>query len=100
MPPVPVPHLFFGTIISGTRTDVLIDNKPAAVAGTVHIPQGGTFVKPPMNQGRVIIGSTTVLINNKPAARMGDVGMTCNDPVDLPTGKVMFTAPTMILIGG
>jgi len=44
------------------------------------------------------MGSTTVKINGKMAARSGDMVMTCNDPVDLPIGKVI--AVGTVLIGG
>jgi uncharacterized Zn-binding protein involved in type VI secretion len=63
-----------------------------------HIPIGGTFVKPPTNQARIIMGSSTVFINGQPAARAGDTALTCNDPVDLPSGTVV--AVSTVLIGG
>src|SRR5215472_6236114 len=93
-PPVLVPHPFSGILDGGLSGDVRIGGLPAATVGSTatntppHVPIGGTFVRPPSNQGRVITGSTTVRINGKPAARAGDTGMTCNDPVDLPVGTV------------
>ncbi|MEM7119208.1 MAG: PAAR domain-containing protein [Chloroflexota bacterium] len=105
VPPVSIPHPFNGMIVSGVSTNVMIEKKPAAVLGSVamnvppHIPQGGTFVKPPTNQGRIIQGSATVFINKKPAARIGDMVMTCNDPVDLPVGKII-AVPGTVFIGG
>jgi len=77
--PTPTPMPFNGT-------DVMIENKPAAVVGSKamniapHIPTGGPFQKPSTNRGTIIKGSAAVLINNKPAARAGDKVMTCNDP--------------------
>jgi uncharacterized Zn-binding protein involved in type VI secretion len=50
-----------------------------------------------MNQGKIMMGSTTVFINGKQAARAGDTAMTCNDPVDAPVGKVV--AVSTVLIG-
>jgi len=41
-----------------------------------------------------------VKINGKMAARMGDTAMTCNDPTDLPIGKVVLAGPCKVLIGG
>ncbi|UCD88356.1 MAG: PAAR domain-containing protein [Desulfobacterales bacterium] len=82
----------------------LIQGRPAATVGSTatntpaHVPQGGTFVKPPRNQGRIVRGSATVFINRKPAARAGDKALTCNDPVDLPVGTVV--ARSKVLIGG
>jgi uncharacterized Zn-binding protein involved in type VI secretion len=76
----------------------------AATVGSIavntppHIPQGGSFSKPPTNQGRIIKGSMTVMINGKPAARAGDTALNCNDPVDAPTGTVVAAGP--VFIGG
>jgi len=101
--PVPVPHPFSGIIDGDLSSNVNIENRPAATLNSTatntppHIPQGGTFVNPPKNKGRIIIGSVTVLINNKPAARAGDTALTCNDPVDLPVGTVV--AQSTVFIG-
>ncbi len=102
--PTPLPHPFVGMITAGTSTNVLIQGRPAATVNSIamntppHIPQGGPFQKPPTNQGKIMMGSTTVLINGKPAARNGDTVMTCNDPVDAPVGKVI--AVSTVLLGG
>ena len=102
--PTPLPSLFTGQLSGGLSPDVLIENLPAAVQGSTatnivpHIPAGGPFVKPPTNQGTIMMGSTTVLVNDKPAARAGDPALTCNDPIDLPIGKVVATST--VLVGG
>lgn len=102
--PTPLPHPFNGIINGGLSSNVKIGGRPAAVLGSTadnvppHIPQGGPFQKPPTNKATIIKGSATVMINKKPAARMGDMAMTCNDPVDLPTGTVI--AVGNVLIGG
>jgi uncharacterized Zn-binding protein involved in type VI secretion len=101
--PTPLPHPFVGILQQGLSTDVNIQGMPAATVNSIamnmppHIPQGGPFQKPPMNQGKIIMGSTTVFINKKPAARAGDTAMTCNDPADLPVGTVL--AFSNVLIG-
>ena len=101
--PTPLPHPFTGILQQGLSTDVMIQGMPAATVNSIamntppHIPQGGPFQKPPMNQGKITMGSTTVFINGKPAARAGDTAMTCNDPVDAPVGTVM--AVSTVLIG-
>jgi uncharacterized Zn-binding protein involved in type VI secretion len=93
--PTPLPNPFNGIITGNVSGTVRIMGQPAATLGSTatntppHIPQGGPFAKPPTNQGTIIIGSLTVLINGKPAARNGDTALTCNDPVDLPVGKVV-----------
>jgi len=103
--PTPIPHPFNGIINGGLSTDVYIEGVPSATANSTamntppHVPQGGSFQKPPSNQGKIIMGSTTVLINGKQAARNGDTAMTCNDPADLPVGQVMSTTTT-VLVGG
>lgn len=102
-PPVPtsLPHPFSGTLLRGLSTDVMIQSMPAATVNSIamntppHIPQGGPFQKPPINQGKIIMGSTTVFINGKPAARAGDRAMTCNDPADAPVGTVVATGTVM-----
>jgi len=89
--PTPIPHPFNGNLSSNVK----IMGMPAAIQGSTadnippHIPQGGTFQKPPGNKGQIITGSATVMINGKPAARNSDTALTCNDPVDLPAGTVI-----------
>jgi uncharacterized Zn-binding protein involved in type VI secretion len=100
--PTPLPHPFSGTLLQGLSTNVMIQGMPAATVNSIainmppHIPQGGPFQKPPMNQGKIMMGSATVMINNKPAARTGDTAMTCNDPADMPVGKVVAVSTVMI----
>jgi len=104
--PTPLPSPFNGTLSTGLSTNVNIEGKAAATvnSGAVnmppHMPQGGPLQKPASNQGKIIMGSATVMINGKPAARLGDTAMTCNDPVDLPVGKVVLAGPCKVMIGG
>ncbi len=100
--PTPLPHPFTGMIAGGLSANVKIMGMPAATLGSTadnlppHIPQGGPFQKPPANKATIMIGSPTVLINGKPAARNGDMALTCNDPVDLPVGKIIAVGTVMI----
>ena len=100
--PTPLPHPFAGMIAGGLSANVKIMGMPAATLGSTadnlppHIPQGGPFQKPPTNKATIMIGSPTVMINGKPAARNGDMAMTCNDPVDLPVGKIIAVGTVMI----
>ncbi len=102
--PTPLPHPFMGMIDANLSQDVKIMGMPAATVDSTasnlppHIPQGGPFQKPPSNKAAIKLGSTTVKINGKMAARNGDMAMTCNDPSDLPVGKVI--AVGTVLIGG
>jgi uncharacterized Zn-binding protein involved in type VI secretion len=103
--PTPLPSPFNGMLTGGLSTSVKIMGRFAAVLGSTannlppHIPAGGPFLKPPTNQGRVMLGSFTVMIQGKPAARVGDPCLTCNDPVDAPTGTVVVAGPCTVMIG-
>jgi len=100
--PTPLPHPFSGIINGNLSANVKIMGLPAATVGSTaqnmppHIPQGGSFQKPPSNRATIQIGSPTVKINGKPAVRNGDTAITCNDPVDLPVGKVVAVGAVMI----
>ncbi len=102
--PTPLPHPFTGIIDGNLSSDVNIMGMPAATVDSSasnmppHIPQGGPFQKPPSNKATIKMGSATVKINGKMAARNGDMAMTCNDPSDLPVGKVI--AVGTVFIGG
>lgn len=102
--PTPLPHPFTGIIDGNLSSDVKIMGVPAATVDSTasnmppHIPQGGPFQKPPSNKATIKIGSATVKINGKMAARNGDMAMTCNDPSELPVGKVI--AVGTVFIGG
>lgn len=99
--PFPAPHAFNGTLDAALSPDVKIMGRPAAVVGSMatnipHLPAGGSFVVPPLNRGRVSVGSATVFINGKPAARAGDTAMTCDDPAEMPVGTVQATGTVFI----
>jgi len=100
--PVPIPHAFNGALDGNLSTTVKFMGKPAATVGSTatntpsHVPQGGSFINPPTNRATVTLGSTTVRIGGKAAARNGDTAMTCNDPADLPVGKVLATGTVLI----
>ena len=104
--PTPLPHPFKGIIDGGLSQDVKIMGLPAATVGSTatntpaHLPTppGTAFQMPPTNRAKISMGSTTVLINGKSAARNGDTAITCNDPVDIPSGTVVATG--RVLIGG
>jgi uncharacterized Zn-binding protein involved in type VI secretion len=102
--PTPLPHPYTGVINGNVSSNVKIMGMPAAIAGSTatnlppHVPQGGPFQKPPSNKGTIKMGSATVKINGKMAARNGDMAITCNDPTDLPVGKVV--AAGTVMLGG
>ena len=100
--PTPLPHPFSGIIDGNLSSDVKIMGMPAATVDSTatnippHIPQGGPFQKPPSNKATIKMGSFTVKINGKMAARNLDIAMTCNDPTDLPSGKVIAVGTVLI----
>jgi uncharacterized Zn-binding protein involved in type VI secretion len=102
--PTPLPHPFVGILNGGLSSDVKIMGMPAATVDSTadntpqHIatPPGTAFQKPPSNKATIKIGSATVKINGKMAARNGDTAMTCNDPADLPSGKVIAVGTVLI----
>lgn len=99
---VPVPHSFTGIIDGNLSQNVKIEGMPAATVDSTatnmpfHIPQGGPFQKSPSNKATINIGSTTVRINGKMVARNGDTAITCNDPSDMPIGKVIATGTVFV----
>ena len=101
--PTPLPHPYVGRVTGGCATDVLVNGRPAAVQGSTtrldspHIPQGGTFQRPPTGAGTVQAGSATVLANGKPLARLGDAVATCNDPSDAPTSVIAAGSPDVMV---
>jgi uncharacterized Zn-binding protein involved in type VI secretion len=102
--PTPIPNPFTGVIDGALSSNVKIMGKPAATVDSTatntpsHSPKSGSFQKPPTNKGKISVGSSTVNINGKKAARNGDTAITCNDPSDLPVGKVIATGT--VIIGG
>lgn len=93
--PTPLPSPFRGPLSSELSGTVFADEKAAATVGSKatnaspHVPAGGPFQSPPANEATVEMGSGTVFIDDKAAARLGDTATTCNDPSDLPIGKVI-----------
>jgi hypothetical protein len=44
-----------------------------------HIPPGGTFIKPPTNDGEIYMGSMTVVVEGEPFPFMGMQVLTCQE---------------------
>ena len=99
---VPLPHPFSGKLTESLSKNVKIMGKAAATKGSwgknnpKHVAMGIKFVKEPSNKGTVFLGSFTVKINGKQAARSGDMVLTCNDPTDLPVGKLIASGTVKI----
>jgi uncharacterized Zn-binding protein involved in type VI secretion len=102
--PQPSPPLpFAAPLLTGLATKTMITGKPAVVAGSsgintpphIGLHPSDPFMAPNLQQGQVVMGSTTVLIEGKPAARTGDQVLMC---AGLP-GQLVGSAAT-VLIGG
>ncbi|MCA9625563.1 MAG: PAAR domain-containing protein [Myxococcales bacterium] len=99
--PTPLPNPFRGPLSGGLSSTVFADEKAAATVDSTaqnaspHVPQGGSFQNPPKNEAKIIQGSGTVFIDDKAAARLGDPADTCNDPSDLPIGKVIASGTVL-----
>ncbi|MDF0676191.1 MAG: PAAR domain-containing protein [Nitrospira sp.] len=102
--PTPLPHPFTGIINGNLSSDVNIMGQPAATIDStadntpshVPTPPGTAFQNPPANRATIKLGSPTVRINGKMVARNGDMAMTCNDPADMPVGKVIAVGTVLI----
>jgi uncharacterized Zn-binding protein involved in type VI secretion len=62
----------------------------------IPTPPGTAFQKAPANKATIKVGSASVKISGKAAARSTDPAATCNDPVDLPVGKVIAVGTVFI----
>lgn len=79
-PPIPVPHPYVGIVFDPfdyapvIGSTVVVNGMHRAIAGTAgkavppHIPIGGTFVKPPLNEDENFMGSMTVEFDGDAAA--------------------------------
>ncbi len=106
--PTPIPHPCASMIKDKVAKKVKVMGQPGATLDSVskhtppHIPMGpGPFQKPPANKGEIAMtGSNGVLYQGKSAAALGDMAMMCADPSDMPVGKVIGTAATVLVGGG
>jgi uncharacterized Zn-binding protein involved in type VI secretion len=99
MPGPPMP--FAAPLTVGLAATVLIAGKPAAVQGSsgfctpphVGLHASDPCMVPTMQQGQVLVGSTTVLIASKPAAYTGCSVSQC---MNIPS-QVAGTAATVLI---
>src|SRR5262249_50942985 len=102
--PTPIPPRCTSIIKDEVATTEKWTGQRGAVKGPIpkhtppHIPQGGSFSKPPSNQGEIFLTtSLEVYFEGKEAAVLGDTAKMCADPVDQPVGKVIGTAATVLV---
>lgn len=100
--PQPAPPMpFSAPLTMNLANTVMIGGKPAAVAGSqgmntpphVGLHPADPYMAPPMQMGKVVVGSTTVMFENKPAATAQSTGTCCATP-----GSLVPTV-TDVLIG-
>lgn len=88
--PVPIPHphisLVFDVIdyVPILGATVKVGGIPRSTAGSAgrpipHIPMGGPFSKPPMNEDEIFMGSTTVLADGGPLSFTALPTLSCHD---------------------
>ena len=117
VPPLPIPHPFIGMVVDPMDlapiigATVMVNSMPRATAGTgcknipPHIPIGGTFVKPPGNEGEIFMGSATVLADGAPLSFLALPVLSCSD-VGMPPpprakkkgGAKSLALPTTVLM--
>jgi RHS repeat-associated protein len=91
---------------------VLVNSLPAATTGMqttnkmtmphIPTPPGVSFAKGlPENDGTIITGSKTVHFSGPNASRLGDLVMTCSEPVRLPSSTIIAIPMGLpVLVGG
>lgn len=91
VPPIPIPHPFMGIVFDPAEFvplkgfNVMVNGIPRGQGGSAvkmtvpHIPIGGTFVKPPTNDGELYMGADTIGVENEPFAYMGLPVLSCQD---------------------
>jgi len=90
--PQPAPPMpFSAPLTMNLANTVMIDGKPAAVAGSqgmntpphVGLHPSDPYMAPPTQMGQVVVGSTTVMFENKPAATAQSTCTCCATPGSL-----------------
>lgn len=114
--PTPMPHPHIAMIIDPMDyvpvlgATVFIGPLPRASAGTAgkpipHIPMGGPFVKPPMNEDEIFMGSATVLADGDPLSFTALPVLSCQDvgmispPRKKPKRSYGMVLPLSLVIG-
>ncbi|HMW46681.1 MAG TPA: RHS repeat-associated core domain-containing protein [Marinagarivorans sp.] len=115
--PVPIPHPHIALVLDPMDyipiigATVLVGGIPRGTAGTSgkvipHIPMGGPFVKPPMNEDEIFMGSATVLADGSPLSFTAlpvlgcqDVGMISPIRLKKPKKTYGMVLPTSIVMG-
>lgn len=90
-----------GPVLLGGRMATVTGDAASMPVKHIVIPPGTTFalgITP--SDAELLVGSKTVLVRGSSAVRAGDPGLPCSEPIRLPTGVVVPTAPHNVMIGG
>src|SRR4051794_28877453 len=119
--PTPLPSPFVGLVFdpggmafsvgfgaaTGGVSFTLVNGLPATNTGTgaintltmPHIPVPGPFSKPPSNDADLMFGGLKVTFGGSHVVRLGDIALSCNDPVKLPVSVVLaIPAGPLVLV--
>ncbi len=94
---MPVPHIFLPPGVAWAP--VPRAPKPSVgLAGKLPLPDPPM---PPPSDALLLMGSMTVKMMGSNAVRMGEIALSCSDPVRMPTSAVVSTGlPQMVTVGG
>jgi RHS repeat-associated protein len=109
--PTPLPNPFVGMVFdlagmafsmgfgaaTGGVSFTLVNGLPVTNTGTgatnkmtvPHLPVPGPFAKPPSDSADLMFGGLHVQFGGSHVVRLGDMALSCNDPVELPTSTVL-----------
>jgi RHS repeat-associated protein len=109
--PTPLPNPFVGMVFdpagmvfsigfgaaTGGVSFTLVNGLPVTNTGTgatnkmtlPHLPVPGPFQKPPSDSADLMFGGLHVQFGGSHVVRLGDLALSCNDPVELPTSNVL-----------
>lgn len=92
-----------GPVLIGGRMATITGDSASMPVKHIIIPPGTVFAKGITDSdAELMVGSKTVLIRGGNAVRAGEVGLSCSEPVRLPTSMVVATSggPNITEIGG
>ncbi len=109
--PTPLPNPFVGMVFdpagmvfavgfgaaTGGVSFTLVNSLPVTNTGTgatnkltlPHLPIPGPFQIPPSDSADLMFGGLQVHFGGSHVVRLGDVALSCNDPVEMPTSTVL-----------
>lgn len=94
---MPVPHIFIPPGVSWAPIP-RVPKPTVGLKGKLPMPDPPM---PPPSDALLLMGSMTVSMMGSNPVRMGEVALSCSDPVRMPTSAVVSTGlPKMVVVGG